>query len=700
MNRIALAGNPNSGKTTVFNALTGSFQKIANYGGVTVEKKEGFYTDSKGEKVCVLDLPGTYSLDATSPDEMIAQEVLLGLRDDTAKPGAIVVVVDADNLERHLYLTLQLKETGIPLIMALNMMDVANRHKKNINIEELCELIGIPVIPMIARSRQGIDELKKFLEEETDFKNIHNERKWKLSRPLEELCLRVSEKLITEGIANKDNADFYARNLLRSPSSLYYRKLKLSGTLRKYLEQCLKQIEWQGIHFSEEEITARYHWIEKILTLVLHKPTHNQQTWTERIDAVLLHRTFGPIFFFVFIAIIFQSLYTWATVPMNAIDTVFAWLGGTVRDFLPAGAMQDLVVEGIIGGVGSVLIFLPQILLLFFFIGLLEDTGYMARAAFLMDRLMSRVGLSGKSFIPLMSSFACAIPGIMACRTIENKKDRFATIMVAPLMTCSARLPVYILLIGAFIPSIPLLFGITLPGLVLFSLYFLGIVGAILMALVFKKTVFRGESPPLVLELPTYKLPQWKTVLKNMWQRSRMFVRRAGTIILSISIVLWFLSSYPKNGVLENELRAQGASDAIISSERLKNSYAGKMGQLIEPAIAPLGFDWKIGIGLIASFAAREVLVSTLATIYQVKGANEESVSLKEALKHDDTFKPLVAWSLLIFFVFACQCMSTVAIVRRETNSWRWPAFLILYMTGLAYTASLLVYQGGRLLGF
>jgi len=700
MNHIALAGNPNSGKTTVFNALTGSFQKIANYGGVTVEKKEGFYTNAKGEKVCVLDLPGTYSLDATSPDEMIAQEVLLGLRDDTAKPEVIVVVVDADNLERHLYLTLQLKETGIPLIMALNMMDVANRHKKNINIKELTQLLGIPIIPMVARSRQGIVELKKFLEEETDFKNIHNERKWKLSRPLEELCFRVGEKILAEGIANRDNADFYARNLLRSASSLYYRKLKLSGTLRKYLEQCLKQIDWQGVHFSEEEITARYHWIEKILALVLHKPTHGEQSWTERIDAVLLHRTYGPIFFFVFIAAIFQSVYTWATIPMDAINTVFGWLGDTVRHFLPAGALQNLAAEGIIGGVGSVLIFLPQILLLFFFIGLLEDTGYMARAAFLMDRLMSRVGLSGKSFIPLMSSFACAIPGIMACRTIENKKDRFATIMVAPLMTCSARLPVYILLIGTFIPAVPLLFGITLPGLVLFLLYLFGIAGAILMALVFKKTVFRGESPPLVLELPTYKLPQWRTVLKNMWQRSRMFVRRAGTIILSISIILWFLSSYPKNEALENTLRGEGVSDAIISSEILKQSYAGKLGRLIEPVIAPLGFDWKIGIGLIASFAAREVLVSTLATIYQVEGANEESVSLKDALQKDGTFNPLVAWSLLIFFVFACQCMSTVAIVRRETNSWRWPTFLILYMTALAYTASFLVYQGGRLLGY
>ncbi|MBI2026522.1 MAG: ferrous iron transport protein B, partial [Deltaproteobacteria bacterium] len=452
------------------------------------------------------------------------------------------------------------------------------------------------------------------------------------------------------------------------------------------------------VQLEEEEITARYHWIEKMLSVALHKPSEAQKTWTEILDRILLHRFFGPIIFFATVSLMFQSVFSWASYPMDIIDAAFSWASTLARQFIPVGFFQDLVTDGILAGAGSVVIFLPQILLLFLFIGILEDTGYMARAAFIMDRLMSKVGLSGKSFIPLLSSFACAIPGIMACRTIEHKKDRFTTILVAPLTTCSARLPVYVLLIGAFIPATPVLLGFDLQGVMLFSLYILGILGVIGMAWVFRKTVFRGESPPLILELPTYKLPQPKVVLRNMWNKSRMFVRRAGTIILGISVLLWFLSSYPKNPELEKNLFDLGATQEVISAQLLRQSFAGKLGQFIEPLIQPLGFDWKIGIGLIGSFAAREVFVSTLGTIYQVGEADETSLSLRESLQKDHQFNALVAISLLVFYVFACQCMSTVAITRRETNSWVWPLFMVGYMTALAYMSSLAVYQIGKLL--
>ena len=698
MTRVALAGNPNSGKTTVFNALTGKHQKIANYAGVTIEKKEGSFTSKKGSKVLVLDLPGTYSLDASSPEEFIVQEVLLGLRHDTEKPHVIVIVIDADNLERNLYLTLQLKETGMPIIIALNMMDIAKRHQKKINVQKLESELGVTVIPMIARANEGIGELKKFLEEES-FGAEDTTRKWKLSTPLEELCERVSKKLQEECFVSEKNADFYARNLLRSTKSPYYQKIIIPDLVKKYLNECHRKLFMQKVHFAEEEITARYQWIESTLSLVMDRPKTIQPTWSDKLDKIFLHKVFGPLIFLAVIAFMFQSIFTWASIPMDAIDSLFGWLGEQVKLVVPPSTLQDLLSEGVIGGVGSVIIFLPQILLIFLFIGFLEDTGYMARAAFLVDRLMSKAGLSGKSFIPLLSSFACAIPGVMACRTIENRRDRLTTMLVAPLMTCSARLPVYILLIGAFIPAIPIVTGVSLPGLTMFSLYLLGILGATAVAWLFKKTLFRGETPPLFLELPTYKWPQGKVVLRNMWTRSKMFVRRAGTIILGVSIALWFLSSYPKNLLLQEKLQKEGASEQVISSELLKQSYAGKLGQILEPVIKPLGFDWKIGIGLIASFAAREVLVSTMATIYQVQGSNEESVNLREALRKDTHFSPLVALSLLVFFVFACQCMSTVAIVRRETNSWRWPIFMLSYMTALAYGASLLVYQGGKFLG-
>jgi ferrous iron transport protein B len=452
----------------------------------------------------------------------------------------------------------------------------------------------------------------------------------------------------------------------------------------------------------------------------------------ERIDRVLTHRVLGPILFVALMAVIFQSMFLWATPIMNAIDAGVSGLGRFLAPMLPAGPIRSLVVDGVIAGVGAVVTFVPQIAILFLFISLMEDSGYLARAAFIMDRLMRGVGLSGRAFIPLLSSFACAIPGIMATRTIDNRRDRLTTILIAPFMSCSARLPVYALLIGAFIPNRAVLGVLSLPGLVLFSLYVMGIVAAVVVAWALKRTALRGARPLYVMELPPYRVPSWRSVLLTVRDRSGLFVQKAGTVILAVSIVLWFLASYPKNAEvkpLEQRLQtveqgvkaaaARGASaeaasmraeathlENEIAGVSLRDSFAGQAGRLIEPAIAPLGFDWKIGIALLSSFAAREVMVSTMATVYNLGDADQTSVSLREKLRHAEdpktgahAYSPLMAVSLMVFFVLACQCMSTVAVVRRETNSWGWPIFMVAMMNGLAWIASFAVFQGGKALG-
>ena len=627
--RVALAGNPNSGKTSVFNALTGLNYKIGNYPGVTVEWKEGTLSVDHSHHVKVLDLPGTYSLIPRSPDEQIANDVLRGHSLEVAKPEIILVVIDTSALERSLFLLMQIADLGIPTIAILNMVDVAKSKGLQIDMKALAHALDMPVIPTIASKKKGIDEIKKTI---AKFPNLApSSRPW------------------------RDGPDDFQTDY-------------------------------------ERYVTSRYHWIEHVTSRVVkhHKPKPN---WTNRIDQVLTHRFFGLLIFLGLMAIVFQSIFTWAQIPMQWIQNLMAWVSGKVALLIPPGDLQSLITDGIIAGVGNVISFLPQILLLFFFMGLMEDTGYMARAAFLMDKIMSRFGLHGKSFIPLLGCFACAIPGIMATRTIENRKTRLVTILVAPLMSCSARLPVYTLMIGAFIPNEKVLGFLTLPGLTLFSMYLLGIFFACLMAFIFRKTLIQGEAPIFVMELPSYKLPSLRLVLLHMWERSRLFIRRAGTIILSITIILWFFMSYPKH-------------PNLTPSEQLQSSLAGQLGHAIEPVIKPLGFDWKIGIGLIASFAAREVLVSTMATIYNIQNTDENSLSLKEALRREinpetgkNVFTPLVAVALMVFFVLACQCMSTVAVVKRETNSWGWPLFMVVYMTLLAYGASFLTYQGGRLLG-
>lgn len=632
---VAIAGNPNAGKTSLFNALTGLRQKVANYPGVTVESKIGQWTlDPKLPAACLIDLPGLYSLDATSLDEEIARDALLGRAAAFADPDVIVVVVDATNLVRNLYLATQLIESGQPIVIALTMFDLAERSHLKINLDQLSAALGVAVVPVVAKRRKGLDKLAEAVKATAAFKSV---------RPA------------VQTIVDSDGAE------------------------------------------RRSKLIKRYAMIERIVSDAVATADEGKPSVSERIDRLVTHRFFGPLILIVVMLLVFQAIFSWANLPMTLIDKVFSGLAQAVRTELPAGVFTDLLADGIIAGVGGVLAFLPQILLLFLFISLLEDSGYMARAAFLMDRLMRAVGLHGKAFVPLLSSFACAVPGIMAVRTIENPKDRIATIMIAPFMSCSARLPVYTLVIAAFFSGRTVLGFLSLGAVIILAMYFLGIVVAIIVAWILKHTILKGPPPPFVMELPPYRVPQLGNVGHALFMRSSMFVKRAGTVILAMSILLWALAAFPR----------ANANGPDAASLQIQNSFAGRAGRLIEPVIAPLGFDWKIGIGLIASFAARETIISTLSIVYNVGESSDSQSSslvntLRDAKRPDGSvvWTPLVGLSLMVFFVLACQCMSTVAIVRRETNSWRWPIFMVSYMLVLAYVASLITYQGGRLLGF
>jgi len=652
---IALAGNPNAGKTTLFNSLTGLNQKVANYPGVTVERKEGIW-DLGDRSATLIDLPGLYSLDATSLDEQIARDVITGKVESVPRPDVIVSVVDATNLERNLYLTTQLFEYGVPVVVALTMIDVFEKRKHEIDIGKLSTGLGVPVIAVNAKADRGKSELADKVDE------------------LAGATPKVPHEL-NGGSPEGDNA----------------------------------------------RIFARYNFISNAVQDSVKHNDKREHRVSEKIDRVLTHKVFGLAILVLILLTVFQAIFSWATLPMDLLDKGFGALGDGVRSSMPPGILTDLLVDGIIAGVGGVLVFLPQILLLFLFISILEDTGYLARAAFLLDKLMSRVGLHGKAFLPLMSSFACAIPGIMATRTIENKRDRFATILIAPFMSCSARLPVYTLMIGAFFAGQTVFGFVSLGAVLMLAMYTLGITVALIVAFILKRTLLKAPPPPFIMELPPYRMPSIRTVFQNMITRAWLFVKRAGTVILAISIILWALMYFPRSVppsvagsqqgqvALNNEQRTTNNEPPapLPEGEQLRNSFAGRLGHTIEPVIRPLGFDWKIGVALIASFAAREVLVSTLSIIYNVgKDENEQSETLISAIRDakDDNGKlvwtPLTALTLMVFFVLAMQCMSTVAIVRRETNSWSWTLFMVGYMTGLAYLASFLTYQGGRMLGF
>ncbi|MEO6243925.1 MAG: ferrous iron transport protein B [Opitutaceae bacterium] len=685
----ALVGNPNCGKSTLFNALTGLKQKVGNYPGVTVEKKIGTAYTQHGQPITVIDLPGAYSLAARSPDEAVTRDVLLGRRADTPQPDRILCIVDATNLERNLYLVHQILDLGRPVILVLNMMDLAARAGLRVRVTRLEHEFGIPVIPCEAVNGKGLIELKLAMSRAELPLSRHA---WAIPAPIAPAVTELQASLI----ANDRKAPLIARAeallLLTDQDSVRVAgSAPLGARTTEILRQWQSRWEEEGTDWAGTLVNSRYEVIGKICESVVTPADHTGPTASDRIDAFATHPVWGWLTLGAVMMLLFLSIFTLAEYPMNFIDRRIAALADAVKSAMPEGDLRDLITDGAIAGVGGVIVFLPQILILFFFIGLLESTGYMARAAFIMDRLMSRVGLNGKSFIPLLSSYACAIPGIMATRTIEDPKDRLVTILVAPLMSCSARLPVYLLMIAALVPGdrVPLL---TKVGIMIF-MYALGTFGAFAFAWLFKRTLLKGAPPVMIMELPPYRMPAIKDVAQHMLERAWLFLRRAGTVILGISIVLWFLAAYPK------------APEGVTPTQQLAQSFAGRAGHALEPIIAPLGFDWQIGIGLITSFAAREVFVSTMSVVFNAEAKDDDTTPLRQAMleaKWPDgrpLFTPLVCFTLMIFYVFAMQCMSTIAVVRRETNSWKWPLFQTAYMTGTAWVLSLLFYQAGRALG-
>jgi len=729
-----LTGNPNCGKTTLFNALTGLRAKVGNYAGVTVERKEGRLQGAPAEiKTRVLDLPGTYSLSPHSLDEQIARDVLLHRLAELPPPAVVVVVVDASNLQRNLYYATQVVELGYRTVIALNMIDVAEGNGQRVNVGKLAAELGVPVLPVVASEGRGIPALRDQILASVQQPEPGSTREFcDLPASFRTEADGVA-RLLAEGFA-ESRAAAAAETLLilGNEKALASSSGHYSAQIQQAVAEARQRLEQAGIDWRSAAIEGRYLRVSQIQRLVTEETAPQGETFSDRLDRVLTHKVWGTMIFLSLMLLMFQSIFTFARLPMDLLQGGVDWLGHVVGGIIPPGDLNSLLVSGVIAGVGAVVVFLPQILLLFLFIGFLEDTGYMARAAFLMDRLMSKVGLHGKSFIPMLSSFACAIPGIMATRTIESPRDRLVTILVSPLMSCSARLPVYTLLIATCIPNRTVFGFLKLAGLTMLGMYLLGIVMALVMAWVFKKTLLKGEAPLLIMELPPYKRPLLRVVLRHMWDRGKLFLRRAGTVILGINILLWFLATYPRSAAIEKDFAAQRATlqqtadvstpsargelDRQIASlrakeagARLRHSFAGFLGRAIEPVIAPLGFDWKMGIGIISSFAAREVFVSTMATVYNI-GAYDRSESsmnsmaqgLRAQTRPDGTpvYTTLTALTLMVFYVFALQCVSTVAIVRRETNSWKWPLFQWAYMGVLAWGFAFLVWHGGHWLGW
>ena len=701
---VALAGNPNSGKTTIFNNITGARQHVGNYAGVTVERREGFRR-FQGQDLLLVDLPGTYSLTANSLDEIVARNVIID-----EKPDLIVNILDASNLERNLYLALQLLELERPLVLALNMTDMAEKAGIRINSDVLRTRLGVPVVKLIGNRNQGTEELLQTVVESSK-RTIYRPFSIDYGAKIEAAIVEV-----TEALQNLTHVKFPIRwlavKLLENDTEVQASLLKIEGGSAVAAIVARVRNKTAVLLGEEMEIAmaeARYRVVADIVAEFVDSSGRQEQTVSDRIDRVLTHRVLGLPLFFGIMWLLFNVVFTVGEIPQGWIEDAVKWFSDLVSANLAEGELRSLLVDGIIGGVGSVLTFLPSILLLFFGIALLEDTGYMARAAFVMDRVMRAVGLHGKSFIPLLLGFGCSVPAVMGSRTLENKGDRMVTILVSPLMSCSARLPVYTLLIAAF-------FSENVAGSVLFSIYFLGISLAILMALVFRKWMFPGASEPFIMEMPPYHLPTLRSIAIHMWERSILYLKKAGTLILAASILIWFITNYPANveyskdydaakGQITEQYDEVAAKPLLAqldqeqAGEKLALSYAGQFGHFIEPVIKPLGFDWKMGVGLVSAVAAKEVLVSTLATIYSVGDVEEDSQSLQEALAADAAFSPLVAFSLMVFTLIYSPCLAVLAVVRRETNSWKWPAFSFVYSTTLAWIMSFVVYQGGRLLG-
>jgi ferrous iron transport protein B len=721
---IALVGNPNTGKTTLFNALAGMRQRVGNYPGVTVESKKGRLTH-QGQLFNVVDLPGTYSLAPRSPDEMVAVDLLLGQQPGEPRPDAVLAIVDASNLERHLYLVTQLMELGVPVVVALNMIDVAEGQGIQIDAARLSQQIGVAVVPIQANKGRGLELLRAAVAEAVGGQAPAHGPEFPPAFERELANLR-------EAVGGTVRPYLLRRLLLDVGGTTEQRCVGKHGQrLKEALQDARMRLKDAGCAVPAVEARVRYAWIRANIAGCVHRPEKRAVTWTDRIDRVLTHRVWGVLIFLAVMFLVFQSIFVWAKPVMDLITQGQEALADGVRAVMPPGMFRSLLTKGVIKGVGSVLVFLPQILILFAFIAVLEDCGYMARAAFLMDKLMSRCGLSGKSFIPMLSSMACAVPGIMAARVIENRRDRMTTILVAPLMSCSARLPVYTLLIAALLTPAAATtwreFSWWVPGLTLFFMYLIGLVVAPVVALALKRTLLRGETPVFVMEMPLYKRPSLRTVGHRMFHSGWMFVRRAGTLILASMVVIWALLYFPawdaeggyeaRQAELERQVEEQPTNKDKLEEELndlqarwTRGSVLGRVGRAIEPAVRPLGWDWRIGMAALASFPAREVMVATLGLIYNQGEAGEDveayraglARTLREQHWDDDPGRPLftvpVALSVMVFFALCCQCASTLVVIRRETGSWLWPAFTFAYMTVLAYLGALLVYQVGSLL--
>jgi ferrous iron transport protein B len=615
---LALVGTPNSGKTSLFNALTGSRQKVANYPGVTVERKEGSFVTPRGRQISVVDLPGTYSLRGRSPDEEITRDIVLGRATGEALPDLVLCVADSTNLRLTIRLALELKRTGRPLMLVLNMFDIATRRGVSVDVAQLSEALGIPVVTSIAVRKGGTADL-----------------------------LRRTDEIAAQAASIP-----------------------------------MRQNLWQPLTVAELRATQRE--ADRIIAATIGLPSR-PDTWTARIDAVVLHPVAGLAILALILFVMFQAVFAWAQPLMELLSDSFTALGQLVHDTLPAGLLQSFLQNGVISGVGTVIVFLPQIIIIFLFILMLEDFGYMARAAFLMDRVMGGAGLHGRAFIPLLSSFACAIPGIMATRVIDNRRDRLTTILIAPLMTCSARIPVYTLIISAFIPDQQLWGWVNLRGLVMFGLYTAGIASALGVSFLIKFFMWRDYAPaPFMLELPDYKMPRARSILIGVYTRAKMFLQRAGTTIFSMMVLIWFLASFP--------LAPAGAQDPAINY-----SFAAMIGKTLEPLLAPLGFNWQIAVALIPGMAAREVAVAALGTVYAIEGGKEAAEQIGQMLAAK--WSLATALSLLVWYIFAPQCASTLAVIRRETGSWKWMAITFAYMLALGYAASLATYNIARALG-
>ena len=704
---VALVGNPNSGKTAIFNLLTGMDQKVSNYPGITVEKKLGTGKFNDGTAYHLLDFPGTYSLTPESFDERIVTEQVLQWIHGKNPPAVIVSVVDATNLSRNLYLTTQLLDLGIPIVIALNMMDLVDQTEK-LDASSLKKwLCAAAIVPVSALKKSGLNKLQEQVRASILTKPVNNDIfPLEVTKTLETILMPITSLLYTKlGYTPRLAAAQALRLITRNSTLELYNNAiqegqKINSKTVNELEHlrtvAIKEIEKAELKPNSLEAMLRYQWLDA--NLAQDRSDHTNQirkiNANEKIDQILTHRWLGPGIFIGLLYFIFQSIFNFASIPMDWIEAGVNWLGKGAVTLVPESNFRGLLIDGIIAGLGAILIFLPQIVILMFFLTLLEDSGYMARVAFMLDRGMTKIGLHGRSVLPLMSGYACAIPGIMSTRTIDNWKERLITMLILPLMSCSARLPVYALMIGAFIPPITVGYIFGLQGLMMVVMYFIGTVTALILAKIFSLWIKSEGKSSFVMEMPPYRMPILRSVFRQVFIRAKLFLFNAGKIIMAISIILWFLASFPK-------------TDNRGEQTTIHNSFAGKIGHAIEPVIQPLGFDWKVGIALITSFAAREVFVSTMATIYNVENAADEMVQLSDAMKNDlnpstglPVFTPLVAVSLMVFYVYAAQCMATFAIIRRETNTWKWPLFMIAYMNVLAYLVSLLVYQGGLWLGF